>query len=257
MALARARVPVYAFTHGDAAVACAALDRAGLRTYLRGVLSHRGDPLVQAAGRGSTTGPAGRWTRRPTGSPLVAAHSWDVHGAVRAGLVGGLATRLEGPVPAVVSRAARRRRTGGRRRRAAAGPARPEHPCAEIVAGATMSAHGRVLRWTGHARSHHVPPGFRLHPGGPRGVPLLRPARPGDLRRQGQEPAPAAQLLLRRPLEPAPAHPPDGHHGGGTCSGRWSAPRSRRCSSSTTGSRSSTRGSTSATATTRPTRCSR
>jgi 2-haloacid dehalogenase len=34
----------------------------------------------------------------------VAAHSWDVHGAVRAGLVGGLATRLEGAVPDVVTR---------------------------------------------------------------------------------------------------------------------------------------------------------
>ena len=39
MALAQARVPAYAFTHGTAAVACDALDRAGLRTYLRGVLS--------------------------------------------------------------------------------------------------------------------------------------------------------------------------------------------------------------------------
>src|SRR5919206_2650518 len=39
MALARARVPTYAFTHGDPAVATAALDRAGLRTYLREVLS--------------------------------------------------------------------------------------------------------------------------------------------------------------------------------------------------------------------------
>ena len=34
---------------------------------------------------------------------LVAAHSWDVHGAVRAGLIGALATRLEGAVPAVVT----------------------------------------------------------------------------------------------------------------------------------------------------------
>ena len=35
---------------------------------------------------------------------LVAVHSWDVHGAVRAGLIGALATRLEGGVPAVVCR---------------------------------------------------------------------------------------------------------------------------------------------------------
>ena len=42
----------------------------------------------------------------------------------------------------------------------------------------------------------------------------------------------------------------DGDHGGVASSGRWSAPRSRRSSSSTPGSRSSTRGSTSSTATT-------
>jgi 2-haloacid dehalogenase len=35
---------------------------------------------------------------------LVAAHSWDVHGAVRAGLIGALATRAEGAVPDVVER---------------------------------------------------------------------------------------------------------------------------------------------------------
>jgi 2-haloacid dehalogenase len=34
---------------------------------------------------------------------LVAAHFWDVHGAVRAGLVGALATRLEGTVPEVMT----------------------------------------------------------------------------------------------------------------------------------------------------------
>jgi 2-haloacid dehalogenase len=34
---------------------------------------------------------------------LVAVHSWDVHGAVRAGLVGALATRLEGRVPEVMA----------------------------------------------------------------------------------------------------------------------------------------------------------
>ena len=36
-ALARAKVPTYAFTHGNPGTACDALDRAGLRTYLRGV----------------------------------------------------------------------------------------------------------------------------------------------------------------------------------------------------------------------------
>ncbi|MGI9002625.1 MAG: HAD-IA family hydrolase [Pseudonocardia sp.] len=100
-ALAQARVPAYAFTHGTAAVACDALDRAGLRTYLRGVLSseeiHAFKPLPRVY----------HWACQQVATPvdrvgLVAAHSWDVHGAVCAGLVGGLATRLEGAVPGVV-----------------------------------------------------------------------------------------------------------------------------------------------------------
>lgn len=103
MALARARVPTYAFTHGDPAVATAALDRAGLRTYLREVLSteavHAFKPAPQTY----------RWACERLDVPpdrvaLLAVHSWDVHGAVRAGLVGALATRLEGRVPEVTRR---------------------------------------------------------------------------------------------------------------------------------------------------------
>jgi 2-haloacid dehalogenase len=103
MVLARARVPTYAFTHGNAAVATAALDRAGLRTYLREVLSteavHAFKPAPQTY----------EWACARLGVPpdrvaLLAAHSWDVHGAVRAGLVGALATRLEGRVPEVTRR---------------------------------------------------------------------------------------------------------------------------------------------------------
>lgn len=101
--LARARIPTYAFTHGDAAVACDALDLAGLRCYLRDVLS--------AAEISSFKPPARvyRWAcgqvdTSPERVALVAAHSWDVHGAVRAGLVGGLATRLEGWVPDTIER---------------------------------------------------------------------------------------------------------------------------------------------------------
>lgn len=103
VAMARARVPAYAFTHGDAAVACAALDRAGLRSYLRGVLSaeeiHSFKPTARVY----------HWACRqvdsaPEHTALVAAHSWDVHGAVCAGLLGALATRLEGAVPATVAR---------------------------------------------------------------------------------------------------------------------------------------------------------
>jgi 2-haloacid dehalogenase len=40
----------------------------------------------------------------PARTALVAAHSWDVHGAVSAGMIGGLATRLEGAVPATCAR---------------------------------------------------------------------------------------------------------------------------------------------------------
>ncbi len=101
--LARAKVPAYAFTHGSARTACDALDRAGLRTYLRGV--HSAETLASFK-------PPARvydWACAEVDAPndrvaLVAAHSWDVHGAVRAGLVGGLATRLEGAVPTTVER---------------------------------------------------------------------------------------------------------------------------------------------------------
>ncbi len=98
-----ARVPVYAFTHGDPAVAAAALDRAGLRTYLREVLSTQAVRAFKPAPR------TYRWGCETVDSPpertaLLAAHSWDVHGAVRAGLVGALATRLEGWVPDIFDR---------------------------------------------------------------------------------------------------------------------------------------------------------
>ena len=74
--------------------------------------------------------------------------------------------------------------------------------------------------------------------------------RPGHLRRQGQEPAAAADLATS-PTSPACTRAPDdGHHRRPASSGPSSAPRSRRCSWSTPGSRSSTRGSTSSTATT-------
>jgi 2-haloacid dehalogenase len=100
MALARARVPAYAFTHGDPAVATAALDRAGLRTYLREVLSSQEVRAFKPAPR------AYHWAcervdATPDRAALLAAHSWDVHGAMRAGLVGAFASRVEGGVPEV------------------------------------------------------------------------------------------------------------------------------------------------------------
>ncbi|MFD1529834.1 HAD-IA family hydrolase [Pseudonocardia aurantiaca] len=102
-ALARARIPAYAFTQGSAGTARDALDAAGLRTYLRGVLSCEEITSFKPPAR------VYDWACRQVDVPgdrvaLLAAHSWDVHGAVRAGLVGGLATRLEGAVPDTVVR---------------------------------------------------------------------------------------------------------------------------------------------------------
>lgn len=101
--LARARIPAYAFTHGAAVMACDALDAVGLRTYLRDVISTEDIRSFKPPAR------VYHWACRQVDVPadrvaLVAAHSWDVHGAVQAGLVGGFATRLEGAVPDVVAR---------------------------------------------------------------------------------------------------------------------------------------------------------
>ncbi|WP_219416452.1 HAD-IA family hydrolase [Pseudonocardia nigra] len=103
MALARARIPTYAFTHGTASVVRDALDRAGLRTYLRDVLSTEEIRSFKPPAR------VYNWVCQQVEAPgdrvaLVAVHSWDVHGAVRAGLVGALATRLEGAVPDTIAR---------------------------------------------------------------------------------------------------------------------------------------------------------
>ena len=76
-------------------------NRAAARSYLRGVLScetlasFKPPPTVY------------RWACQqvnsaPALTALVAAHSWDVHGAVRAGLIGGLATRLEGGMSDII-----------------------------------------------------------------------------------------------------------------------------------------------------------
>jgi 2-haloacid dehalogenase len=103
MALARARIPVYALTNGSVEVASESLDAAGLRTYLRGLLSTEQIRSFKPPGR------AYHWACQQIDVPadrvaLIAAHWWDVHGAVRAGLVGALATRLEGRVPDVSAR---------------------------------------------------------------------------------------------------------------------------------------------------------
>jgi 2-haloacid dehalogenase len=100
-ALADAGVPAYGFTHGSAAVAAAALDRAGVRGHLRDVFSAEEIPSFKppAVVYDFACARVGVPHER---AALVAAHSWDVHGAVRAGLIAGLATRLEGWVPDVI-----------------------------------------------------------------------------------------------------------------------------------------------------------
>lgn len=99
--LAEAGVPAHAFTHGSADVAAAALQAAGVAHLLAGVHSceqlHAFKPPRRVY----------EWACRQVGSTpartaLVAVHSWDVHGAVRAGLLGGLCLRLEGRVPDTV-----------------------------------------------------------------------------------------------------------------------------------------------------------
>ena len=40
----------------------------------------------------------------PARTALVAVHSWDVHGAISAGLLGGFCERLEGRIPDAVAR---------------------------------------------------------------------------------------------------------------------------------------------------------
>ena len=101
--LSDAGVPAYGFTHGSAEVAAAALDAGGVRGLLTDVFScaelasFKPPPRVY------------HWACRRVGSApgrtaLVAVHSWDVHGAVSAGLIGGYCERLEGRVPDAVAR---------------------------------------------------------------------------------------------------------------------------------------------------------
>ncbi|NMI00054.1 HAD-IA family hydrolase [Pseudonocardia acidicola] len=101
--LAKAKIPAYAFTYGGARGAADALDRAGLRTYLRGTLSSDELGAFKPAGDAYRLACA-EVHAEPDRVAMVTAHSWDVHGAMRAGLVGGLATRLEGGVPRTIDR---------------------------------------------------------------------------------------------------------------------------------------------------------
>lgn len=88
-------VPVYAFTHGSAEIARDSLTRAGAIEFFAGVLSaeeiasFKPPPAVY-------TWACGQAGSAPAHTALVAAHSWDVHGALRAGLLAGFLSRLEG-----------------------------------------------------------------------------------------------------------------------------------------------------------------
>lgn len=100
--LAEAGVPAYAFTHGSAAAVRLAFDRAGL-TGFRDVFSAEDLASFKPPAR------VYHWACAQVGSApertaLVAAHSWDTHGAVHAGLLTGFVTRLEGALPDVVAR---------------------------------------------------------------------------------------------------------------------------------------------------------
>ena len=165
--------------------------------------------------------------------------------------------------------AARRRVPAARRQRPRGGTGTPRRlarrrrdPPAEPRRGTTGDRAGtRVGRWgrLGFARGRprDVPPADRAR------SPSRR-ASTGSATRSGRVIYVGKAKSLRQRLtsyfaDLAGLHPrtaDDGHHRGVASSGRWSRPRSRRCSWSTPGSRSSTRGSTSSTATTSATRTS-
>jgi 2-haloacid dehalogenase len=101
--LAEAGVPAYGFTHGSAEVACAALGGGGVRDLLAGVFSCAELEAFKPPAR------VYHWACAQVATPpartaLVAVHSWDVHGAVTAGLIGGFCERLEGRIPDGVAR---------------------------------------------------------------------------------------------------------------------------------------------------------
>lgn len=98
-----AGLPVAALTNGSAAVTHELLDRGNLADLVDRVISidevqtwkpaaapyrHAAEVLDVVAGQ----------------LALVAVHAWDVHGACRAGLVTGWASRLEGRFPAILDR---------------------------------------------------------------------------------------------------------------------------------------------------------
>lgn len=108
-----AGIAAYGFTHGSAGTASTALENAGVRDLLADVFSCEDiasfkpprrvyDFAVQRVGEASAA--TGGESPDAARTALVAVHSWDVHGALAAGLVGGFCERLEGRVPDAVLR---------------------------------------------------------------------------------------------------------------------------------------------------------
>ncbi|PXY19171.1 HAD family hydrolase [Prauserella muralis] len=96
-----AGIPAYGFTHGSAKVLESILDREGLADRVVRVLS------TERIRSFKPPAAVYHWACEQAGSApdataLVAVHSWDVHGAVKAGLLAGFGTRLEGALPPVV-----------------------------------------------------------------------------------------------------------------------------------------------------------
>lgn len=97
--LAAADVPAVTLTNGHAETTRHLLDRADLGDLVARCFD------VGEVGRWKPAAPAYQHCAQQCGVPvervaMVAVHSWDIHGARRAGLVTGYASRLEGqPVP--------------------------------------------------------------------------------------------------------------------------------------------------------------
>ncbi|GAA1191065.1 hypothetical protein GCM10009675_01720 [Prauserella alba] len=101
--LAEADVPAYGFTHGGAGVLESILDRHGSSGKVRGVLSTEALHSFKPPAR------VYHWACEQAGAApgdtaLVAVHSWDTHGAVKAGLLAGFASRLEGGLTPLAER---------------------------------------------------------------------------------------------------------------------------------------------------------
>ncbi len=101
--LSQAKVPALTLTNGSAANAEQLLGRAHLTASIKQVLS------VDAVRSWKPAAEPYRYAAAQAGVPadrlaLVAVHSWDIHGAARAGLTTGWCGRLEGrPVRAFVA----------------------------------------------------------------------------------------------------------------------------------------------------------